>query len=490
MGSGKVPQVVTQIETRTTQPSEDLFIHPQCLEFLAPWDRTNSDSIDCSEFDPATIQKMDSEFGVRYGDGQSIAYRYPDVDDHLSNNQDFKLLEVGINGGGSGTFSSIVLLERDKQDLKKYTVLVQTPSGDRCNDGKKWVSKSTSDGFEFKSAATPFRLINPQGTTDWRNWHLAQSLGKQGGTELERPPVFNEWLPYDDVVNSANACVGWVVREYNYETGFEIIGVELNPQLATKYDKTSLPGCVNNWLASQTNEEGSFFDIADWNGKLRQLSNACGVPSENKITAIDDCNQPKTDTQEKICSSPELSSLDQRLAALFSTLDDNSRYFDPITVDHVDWLENRRQPDIDNMTKQLYTLNYLKEFSECTDAINTFTSCDDKQKELESQCLSDLGFTSSAIKLCHSSRFPAYRLILESELNATKLRLKGDTKVSFNKADIIWNEYYQSECAWRWDEVSDGSIRFQVLDACSREIIKARAQSLYSMNIQYERHHK
>jgi hypothetical protein len=222
---------------------------------------------------------MGNEFGVRYGDGQSIAYRYPDVDDHLSNNKDFRLLEVGIDGGGSGIFSSIVLLERDKQDLNKYTVLVQTPSGDRCNDGKKWVSKSTSDGFEFKAGATPFRLINPQGTTDWRNWYLAQSLAKQGDTELERPPVFNEWLPYDDVVNSANACVGWVVREYNYETGFEIIGVELYPnlQIELKSDDTSLSSCINGWLGSQTDEEGSYLKIDDWMSRLRQLTGICGT---------------------------------------------------------------------------------------------------------------------------------------------------------------------------------------------------------------------
>jgi uncharacterized protein YecT (DUF1311 family) len=302
--------------------------------------------------------------------------------------------------------------------------------------------------------------------------------------------VLNDWLPYDDVINSANACVGWIVREYDYDVGFKIIGVELSEQIKIGADGASLDGCINGWLGSQTDEEGSYVGIDDWMGRLRQLTNACPLPSEDKTTSSYNCNEAKTDTKVQICSSAELSSLDQRLAELLSSLDDNSRYSDPIQVDHVDWLENRRQPDIDNLTKQLYTLNYLKEFSECTDAINTFTSCDDKQKELESQCLSDLGFTSSAIKLCHSSRFPAYRLILESELNATKLRLKGDTKVLFNKADLIWNEYYQSECAWRWDEVSDGSIRFQVLDACSRELIKARTQSLYSMNIEYERHHK
>ena len=81
-------------------------------------------------------------------------------------------------------------------------------------------------------------------------------------------------------------------------------------------------------------------------------------------------------------------------------------------------------------------------------------------------------------------------MVRASELNVTKIRLREDVKASFNKADLKWNEYYQSDCSWRWDEASDGSIRFHVLDVCSTEVIKARAQSLYSMNIQYERHYK
>ena len=186
---------------------------------------------------------------------------------------------MGIDGGGSGIFSSIALLERDKQDLNKYTLLVRTPSGDRCNDGNKWVSKSTPDGFEFKAAATPFRLINPQGTTDWRNWYLAQSLAKQGGKEIERPPVFNEWLPYDDVVNSANACVGWVVRRYDYETGFEVIGVELEANFEPQEEDGSLEVCVDNWLLSQAGGEGLFVDKDEWDNRLDDLNNRC--PSDS-----------------------------------------------------------------------------------------------------------------------------------------------------------------------------------------------------------------
>ena len=259
-------------------PSEGIFIHPECLDFLAPWGQINSDSIDCSEFDPATIQKVGNQFGVWYGDGQSIAYRYPDIDDHLSKNKDFKILEVSIDGGGTGIFSSIVLLERDFFNLNKYKVWARTPDGDRCNDGKKSVFKSTSAGFEFKAAATPFRLINPKDITDWRNWNLASELSKLGDNELERPPVFNEWLPYEDVANSANFCVGWVVRRYDYETGFEILGVELNQDLQIELasDDTSLSACINRWLVSQINEDKFYFEINDWTSRLRQLTNMCG----------------------------------------------------------------------------------------------------------------------------------------------------------------------------------------------------------------------
>jgi len=73
--------------------------------------------------------------------------------------------------------------------------------------------------------------------------------------------------------------VGWVVRKYDYETGFEIIGVELNPnlQIELKSDNSSLSACINGWLASQTDEEGSYFNIDDWNGRLRQLTSICGI---------------------------------------------------------------------------------------------------------------------------------------------------------------------------------------------------------------------
>jgi len=271
----------TEIDPTPVQSGNDLFIHPQCLEFLGPWNKEHSDTFECSDYDLSIVKQNDNNVSASYGDRQSIHYSYPAKSGSASAGRDFRLLEVEIRSGGSGIFSSIVLLERDRLNLNKYTVWVRTPDGDRCNDGKKWVSKSTSDSFELKAAATPFRLINPHGTTDWRNWYLASEVSKLDGKDLERPPMFNEWLPYDDVVNSANACVGWVVRKYDYETGFEIIGVELNPnlQIELKSDGASLSSCINGWLGSQSNEEGSYIRIDDWTSQLRQLTNICGVAS-------------------------------------------------------------------------------------------------------------------------------------------------------------------------------------------------------------------
>ena len=278
IGSGEVPKVVTQIETRTTQPSEDLFIHPQCLEFLGPWTKDNSDTFECSDYDLSIVKQNDNNVSASYGDRQSIHYSYPAKIGSASTVQDFRLLEVEIRSGGSGAFSSIVFLERDKINQNKYTILLRTPNGDRCNDGYKTVSEVSPRGFVFKSAATPFRLMNPKGITDWRNWLLSKAMMEAAGKELKRPPVLNDWLPYDDVTNSASACVGWIVRKYDYDVGFKIIGVELSEQIEIGVDGASLDGCINGWLTTQANEE-SYFKIADWMGRLRQLTKICGVAS-------------------------------------------------------------------------------------------------------------------------------------------------------------------------------------------------------------------
>jgi len=254
----------------------DLFIHPQCLEFLAPWDKSNPQIIECADYDLSIVEQSGNNVSASYGDRQSIHYSYPVQSDSVATGRDFRLLEVEIRGGGSGAFSSIVFLERDQASQDKYTVWLRTPSGDRCNDGFKTVSDISPNGFVFKAAATPFRLINPEGITDWRSWRLSEAMMEAAGKELERPPVLNDWLPYDVVTNSANACVGWIVRRYNYDTGFEIVGVELSEQLEVRADEASLDSCINGWLAAQVNVDSSY-NLEAWNARLSTLTSACSA---------------------------------------------------------------------------------------------------------------------------------------------------------------------------------------------------------------------
>ena len=43
------PLLETEIDPTPVQSGKDLFIHPQCLEFLAPWSKDNSDTFECSD---------------------------------------------------------------------------------------------------------------------------------------------------------------------------------------------------------------------------------------------------------------------------------------------------------------------------------------------------------------------------------------------------------------------------------------------------------
>jgi TPR repeat protein len=280
--------LATTIETKV-QKSEGPYIHPECLDFLGPWSKQNEKIIDCSGLDFSKVQEQGNEFGARYGEGKAAAYKYADVD--LGFPIDVRLLEVGVSGGGSGLFSTIVLLNRSQKDKTKYEILVRTPSGDRCNDGNKWVSEASADGFIFKSAATPFRLLNPDDTKDWKHWYLGKALRDEASEELKQPIFFNEWEPYEDVTNSAMACFGWIVRKFDYETGFEIIGVELEKGLKPQLEKGSLESCVNNWLVSEAEKGSLRISKEDWLRRLESLKESCRLPLISAVTDATDFNK-------------------------------------------------------------------------------------------------------------------------------------------------------------------------------------------------------
>jgi len=76
VGSKDYPRVVegrTSIEINFRQLSGKVYIHPECLDSLAPWSKGNPESIDCSGLDLSKVETQGDEFGVKYGEGKAIA---------------------------------------------------------------------------------------------------------------------------------------------------------------------------------------------------------------------------------------------------------------------------------------------------------------------------------------------------------------------------------------------------------------------------------
>jgi len=123
-----------------------------------------------------------------------------------------------LNGGGTGWFSATKILMRTPEDAVE--IVVNLPFGDRCNDGyAKWIK------FDFPYAytavrATPFRLLNPLDEQDWRMLSLqAMVLGKDEDKSYllgeATVPLYQDWLPYDDINNAAMGCMGQIVQVQN-----------------------------------------------------------------------------------------------------------------------------------------------------------------------------------------------------------------------------------------------------------------------------------
>jgi len=77
------------------------------------------------------------------------------------------------------------------------------------------------------------------------------------------------------MIQSLLTAQGWIVRRFDYETGFEVIGVELEANFEPQEEDGSLEVCVDNWLLSQAGGEGLFVDRDEWASKLDGLNQLC-----------------------------------------------------------------------------------------------------------------------------------------------------------------------------------------------------------------------
>ena len=130
-------------------------------------------------------------------------------------------LSIELNFGGSGWFSYLLVLVETRAG-KIASGFVQQ-AGDRCNDGyARWDRFSENGNGIYTHSATPFRLVNPLDETNWRAVENALLFdGKDDMAKREEmltiadPPLYQSWLPYQELENCAACCFGEIVVMQN-----------------------------------------------------------------------------------------------------------------------------------------------------------------------------------------------------------------------------------------------------------------------------------
>ncbi len=193
------------------------------------------------------------------------------------------VLEVYENGGGTGVFARLLVMERRQDGM--YRELLRVHGGDRCNDGQTRLISLTPTELIYRTAATPFRLLNPVDTTDWRMQSLFEMLAGSNDALDERPASLMGWQPYSQIAHCAICCEGSVIRRYDIagETD-EVIAVGLaGDSFATATRDETINGCLQQWSAGLAIPDHSNIPIDDWLTELSRLEHLCN-PGPGRTT--------------------------------------------------------------------------------------------------------------------------------------------------------------------------------------------------------------
>jgi len=263
----------------STKLPEDVIVHPSCFGFTVPFERDIPKNINCSSEDNNTPMEVEG-IGVYAkqldGDGNNEGYAYYDVPSFWgSNGNRLAFYEIGINTGGSGTFSSIILAK--VLSNAELELLFFIPGGDRCNDGYIDLGDFNNKRIEYTLAATPFRLINPEDTTDWRRRNLMASFWSMPGKDPNPIPTLYNWMPYSDIANSAQSCAGRIHKAMSIEDGsFKTLGVSFDKERLVDAATGDLASCFTNWINQTSFEKDQFISISDWDNAMSKLGELCG----------------------------------------------------------------------------------------------------------------------------------------------------------------------------------------------------------------------
>lgn len=268
-------------EPKEAESNGPWVVHPTCFLYTAPWGEEGlPESVNCSEkakdLDYTTSKgAYTAMLPRRDGDLKHPFVYYRPFHNELLRRSNITAVVTTNAGGGSGAFDALAFVEVHSDT--ELTPILTVYGGDRCNDGLMEISDVTKDEVFFTTQATPFRLINPQDRTDWRRWKLASAMSEYAGDSLPTPPTFNDWMPYEHIINGALACAGKIHKSFNLESNAtSVIGVSIHDRsLLMSGGEGELRKCFQAWGNKLDIEDGALIPVSQWNRLLFDLARKC-----------------------------------------------------------------------------------------------------------------------------------------------------------------------------------------------------------------------
>lgn len=196
-----------------------------------------------------------------------------------------------------------------------------------------------------------------------------------------------------------------------------------------------------------------------------------------------DCGKANTEIEAAICNTPALSRLDEEIAAIYSSIDKKSRYFEIIKKSQKHWINYDREANEQNFQKRVDFLLFAEKLSTCS-TLENFLSCTKHIEPIFQECLARGNYTTLVMNRCGHAYIQVLEIVelFESTMRREYLGDDSQSTLGFNDAHLKWKEYIRADCGWQYDEYREGTIRGQIWSLCMMRHYERRIADLNNDN--------
>ena len=197
------------------------------------------------------------------------------------------------------------------------------------------------------------------------------------------------------------------------------------------------------------------------------------------------CEEAITEAEIRICESPELSNLDEKIASSFFSINTEGRYSEGIISAQREWVADRRDLSGYDFELQLDFLNIANAANSCSIGENTFADCGLEIQNEFDNCMMKENYTTLVMNRCGSAYLSVLKIIDEYETDLWR-KLNSEDRETLELFDVaysIWKEFVIADCEWQYSEFRFGTIRGQIWLGCQIGHYKTRIDEINGMNI-------